>query len=572
MWTFALDPLFCCVAQRRRLRFEAQAKSLRQHQLDVLLAKLRPNADSAFGREHHFDRIRTVDDFRRTVPLSTYHTMLPRIEKVIAGDQRQLLGPDRKVCFVARTSGTTGQSKLVPVTKEFVREYRLGWWVWAAYVRRDYPPILKHRILHLTASESDEKTPQGIPCGSITGLIARMQPAYVRNLYAAPPVISRIMNDTTKYYVAMRFAATRNVSMLITACPGTLLSVARAGLEHHESIIRDVRDGTVTFFDEPDPPLAREIRALSKPNPRAAKRLEDVRRRAGALLPKDIWPHLSLVACWKGGPSQNYLPRFAEPFGSTPVRDIGLLASEGRMTIPISSQGSAGVLDLTSHFYEFIPLEDSPADNPPTLLAHELDIGHSYRLVFTTSAGLYRYNIDDIVKVVDVFHQAPVLEFQNKGAGMTSLTGEKLSEFQVVCAVKEASPDPASPIHTCTLAPRWGDPPFYAVLVETADLDDRAETDFLSRLDNAIRKLNIAYDSARLGRLGPPRLHRLPTGAWQQYRRLKIQQNRGHLDQLKHVFLEQDLHFVEKLHQSLGIAAETPAARSPDTRNPAPAP
>src|SRR5207248_10531545 len=52
-----------------------------------------------------------------------------------------------------------------------------------------------------------------------------------------------------------------------------------------------------------------------------------------------------------------------------------------------------------------------------------------------TSAGLYRYNINDIVKVVGFHNCAPLLEFQCKGSNMWSFTGEKISELQVTQAM-----------------------------------------------------------------------------------------------------------------------------------------
>ena len=52
-----------------------------------------------------------------------------------------------------------------------------------------------------------------------------------------------------------------------------------------------------------------------------------------------------------------YLRGYPEFFGETPVRDVGLIASEGRMTIPIEDGTAAGVLDIRHHYFEFIPEE-----------------------------------------------------------------------------------------------------------------------------------------------------------------------------------------------------------------------
>jgi hypothetical protein len=62
-----------------------------------------------------------------------------------------------------------------------------------------------------------------------------------------------------------------------------------------------------------------------------------------------------------GGSVGVYLPRLEEYYGRPAIRDHGLSASEGRMTIPLRDGTSAGVLEYVNHFFEFIPEEEHPA-------------------------------------------------------------------------------------------------------------------------------------------------------------------------------------------------------------------
>ncbi|MFH0964198.1 MAG: GH3 auxin-responsive promoter family protein [Planctomycetota bacterium] len=548
MWGSILAPVILALGARRGDQFATAAKSLRRVQEKLLFQRLRRNADSDFGREHRFDEIHSVSDFQRNVGLSDYEAMLPYIRRVLEGDEGALFGPQEHVKLFALTSGTTRRSKHLPVTERFIREYRLGWWVWGHHAEKDHPRAFDRHVLQLTSPACEHRTALGLPCGSVSGLIAQMQPSFVRRMYVFPSAASHIKDGRTKYYVAMRFAATRDLSMISTANPSTILSAVRVGMEDHEALIRDVRDGTISFPVEPDREIARALRERVRPDPEGARRLEEILARTGALAPREMWPNLGLVACWKGGTLQNYVAQLEGCFPGVPVRDIGLLASEGRMTIPLSARGSAGVLDLTSHFYEFIPIEEADADAPRTLLAQELEVGRSYVLVLTTSGGLYRYNINDVVRVVDRYHSAPVLEFLNKGTGFSSITGEKLSEFQAVCAVRQACGDGRYPIATFTMFPRWGDPPHYSILVEEGALAGVSEEAFVERLDKVLCELNMEYESKRhTGRLGPVTLDRVADGTWDRYRSWKIENNRGRLEQYKHVYLEQDFEYRKKL-------------------------
>ena len=74
----------------------------------------------------------------------------------------------------------------------------------------------------------------------------------------------------------------------------------------------------------------------------------------------------------------------------------------------------------------------------------------------TTSGGLYRYDIQDVVRCVGFEGQAPLVEFLNKGKHFCSLTGEKLSEHQAVSAVKASFAELKLPIETFTLGANHG--------------------------------------------------------------------------------------------------------------------
>src|SRR5262249_37170957 len=132
------------------------------------------------------------------------------------------------------------------------------------------------------------------------------------------------------------------------------------------------------------------------PNPKRARQLDEIIACTGALLPKDYWPELTLLGNWTGGTVRAYLRHFPALFGTIPHRDIGLIASEGRMTIPLESSCSAGVLDPTTNYYEFIPAEEADSRMPTVLEAHELEQGKDYFILLTTPSGFYRYNIFDL--------------------------------------------------------------------------------------------------------------------------------------------------------------------------------
>src|SRR5882724_5919270 len=87
--------------------FEMQLSKARQVQRDLLFAKLRRAASSAFGRDHGFSGIRTLEDFRRQVPIAGYDYYRPYIERVTKGEIGAMFPAGDKLLMFTLSSGTT---------------------------------------------------------------------------------------------------------------------------------------------------------------------------------------------------------------------------------------------------------------------------------------------------------------------------------------------------------------------------------------------------------------------------------------------------------------------------------
>jgi hypothetical protein len=515
-------------------------------QRDLLLSRIARHADSDFGRDHHFGEIRSIADFRKRVPVRGYDGHEPYIARVRQGDLGALFGPGTTVRMFAMTSGTTAQPKTIPVTQESLDGYREGWTIWGIRAFDDHPAMLSSGlkpILQLASDWRESVTPSGIPCGAITGLTSQMQSLLVRTVYCMHPAASRIKDVESKYYVALRLAAHRDVGTVIAANPSTILAIARLGDREKETLIRDLADGTVSkkWTIPDDVRQAIKIRTRWK-RPHAARRMERIVERTGRLLPKDYWPNLQFLSNWTGGTMGAYLRGYPEYFGETPVRDVGLIASEGRMTIPVEDNTSAGLLDIRHHYFEFIPEDQGDADEPDVLGATELEEGKRYFILPTTAGGLYRYHIQDLVRCAGFRGETPLIEFLNKGAHYSSLTGEKLSEFQVVAAGDRAQRELGVRLRSFLLLPEWGEPPGYVLLVEEGDADYEMANRLAQEMEHQLLSLNVEYENKRSTlRLAPIRARRIPAGSWAEFQRRRLARSGGTVEQYKQPLLMPDL-------------------------------
>jgi hypothetical protein len=545
---------------RNRLhRFLADSARAQTIQRAALFSKIARNKGSDFGRDHGFASIRSVADFRARVPAQTYEHHRPYIDKVLHGNVTALFAPGAKVLMFAMTSGTTGEPKRVPVTAELFREYRRGWMLWGGGVYGDNPGLLLRKSLHLSSDWRQYRAPSGVPCGQISGLAATARPKISQCLFEPPVATAQIHDASARHYATLRFAlAKKNIGTIVTANPSTLVDFARRADTQRESLIRDIHDGTLSC----NLPLAVRsalARQISKRQPERARELEQLIARHGALLPKHAWPQLAMLAVWTGGSVGVFVSKLPELYGPTAVRDHGLSASEGRMTIPLENGTPAGLLDFYHHFFEFIPVEEVGQASPSVLEGHELAVGRDYYILLTTSGGLYRYDIHDVVRCVGYRGQAPLLEFLNKGKNFANVTGEKLSEHQVVRAVEKTFAELGLPVDFFTLAPVIEDQPRYVLLVEPKYGNGR-KAELAARVQANLERLNEEYAAkCASGRLLPAEVREVPAGTWRRLRAQKTEA-RGNLEEYKHIYLVEDLNFVARLTAANSNSAPPPQA------------
>lgn len=524
----------------------------RKIQRRQLMEKVRRSASSAFGRDFGLDKLSTADAFRSRFPVLAYEAFDPYVQRVARGDVEAMFPAETRILMFATTSGTTNVPKLLPVTQTFYDEYRASWQYWGTGVYRDYPRLLGLSTLQFSSHWQISRSPSGVPCGNISGLAAETRPAYMRSLFVLPSAVIRIMDHAAKHYTALRISLTsRSVGKVITANPSTLLEVAKRADREKESLIRDLFDGTLNEQLDISPAIRQVLRRHLRKCPARARELEAVVERTGHLYPQDAWPHLSLLAVWTGGAVGIYLPQLNQYYGDLPVRDHGLSASEGRMTIPLSDGTQAGLLDYSSHYYEFIPEQEYGSKHPTILEAHELQPGNRYFILLTTSAGLFRYDISDVVRCEGFEGEVPLLAFVNKGKHFANFTGEKLSEHQVVQAMSESLQTLGLPSCTFTLAPTMGERPQYRLLLDSAEpLPDKHR--LAQELQRRLEQINIEYaDKCHSGRIAAIEVHEVPAGTWAALRAQRSGQ-RGNFEEYKHPCLTDDLGFIDRVSALTG--------------------
>ena len=473
-WHFTLDnPVD---AQQQRLR-----------------AILRQAVGTAFGDAHGLTGAEDLTAWRRKVPVCTYDDLGPWMERVHAGEANVLTR--QPVTGLLKTSGTTGAAKLLPLTEAYIEEVQQGQTLWRLGLMRDHEGVTRGSALTVVSPAVDGTLPSGLAFGNNTGRMQKAQPWYVKLRYAVPDWVFGIQDPDARIYALLRFALQSQVTSITTANPSTLLLLARKLLEFREPLSEDLRRGEMCRGPFATWRLPRRIRWRL----RKADVPTDWR-------PARIWP-LETVNCWKGGPASFFLEKLPEAFGGpVTVREVGITASEGYFAVPMGDGDEGGVAWLGGHLLEFVGDDGLPR------WAWELNEGEQVRLIVSTSGGLYRYDLNDILEVTGHVGQVPILRFVRKGGNMLNVTGEKLTEDQLIRAGRRLGAVTGFTAHY-----RMDEVPTLLIAIEGAPECSPAE------LDDALCACNIEYASKReTGRLAQLEFVELTDGAYARYRNARV--------------------------------------------------
>jgi len=534
--------------------FEESTKDPAMAQANLLSEFLTRNKDTAYGREMAFGEIRNARDYQSKLPIGNYEHFRPYVERLMRGERR-ILTKEEPILF-GTTSGTTGAPKFIPVTK-YSRKKKIDVMnIWIYHMLKDHPGLLDGKILAVVSPEKEDTTERGLPCGAETGHAYKNLPYAIRCFYVLPYPVLEIKDYPSKYYCILRLAMEKEITAIATMNPSTITLLCHKIGIFANDIIVDIERGTLKKELKIKDETRKVIEKGLKPNPSRAAFLRNTLRDKEQILPSDLWPTLKLIQCWKAGTVGHYLKDFPKYFGGVKVRDFGYLSSEARCSIPMDDDKCCGVLAINSNFYEFIPREERLKGSNKTLLCDELELGKEYFVMLTTPGGLYRYDIDDVVKVTGFKNKTPRIEFVQKGLNVTSLTGEKLYESHVSEAVKKVIDRIKVEVEFITGCIECGDSPRYVFLVEFKDAPDHdKKKSFLRALDDEIKVINVEYESKRNSeRLHDPVMRIVKKGAFLKYRTNRVR-NGTHDGQFKVAQLTNDVCFQDNfaVEEEIGL-------------------
>ena len=249
----------------------AQARTLRS-----ILARVAP---TAFARSLGLDGHESVAAFRMKVPIHDYESIRPFIDRQIAGEA-DAIAPEPPLMY-ARTSGTTGAPKLVPVTPTVLAGLRRAQRAMAYAQYR--AGVFSGKILAIAGTSREVTLAGGVPAGATTGLIYETMPRLMRAKYVIPTEVGAIADTALKYATIVRLGLQcRDVSVIATANPSTILRLEDVLGDVGADALAEVAAGTFAGLEHLPPDQAAAVGRALRPAPDRADspRRDPPRRRA----------------------------------------------------------------------------------------------------------------------------------------------------------------------------------------------------------------------------------------------------------------------------------------------------
>lgn len=456
-------------AKNHTQKAEHYKKNAVEDQEKLLLNLVKYAQNTAFGQNHQFNQIKSVEDFQNQVPIADYEDLKPYIEKAKRGERDILwIGTPE---YFAKTSGTTSGAKYIPISKEGM-PYQIAAAQSAIFhyiTKKNNADFVNGKMIFLQGSPELEEI-NGIKTGRLSGIVAHHIPNYLQKNRLPSYQTNCIEDWETKVDKIVQETQRENMT-LISGIPPWIIMYFEKLIERNNKKI------------------------------------------------KELFPNLQLIIT--GG--VNYEP-YREKMEFLLGGKVDIVqtfpASEGFFAFQDDFEND-GLLLLTNHgiFYEFVPLEEFGKPNATRIALKNIELHKDYALILTTNSGLWAYAIGDVVRFISKNPHRILVSGRTKH--YTSAFGEHIISFEVEEAMKAAVEQCPTQITEFHLAPQVnpaeGELPYHEWFIE---FEKEPENLVLFReiLDKEMRKRNVYYDDLISGNvLQSLKISKLKKNAFQEY-------------------------------------------------------
>lgn len=505
---------------------EEMTKDPMRYNTEFLMRILDDNKDTEYGRKYGFADIRTIEDFRARVPVSTFDDYAGYIYRMTEDGEKNLI-TSYDVTHYAKTSGTMGNPKRVPVSDRamgIMNKYNIQCRtaIVCDGIGFDWidPPTINLIESQMTVLKS------GATYGAISAKVIR-QMGDVLSLFMTSPEEALVPDPKTNTrYLHARFALmNRDVASAGFSFSSIMLELMQYIERDWEILVDDIGNGTIDDSVKMPADVRASVLSKIQPMPERAAELRAIFEQGfdEPVIPK-IWPRMAVFSGVATGGFAAYYKKLVDRYAGPDVRlfYVGLNASEGMISLPMELDVPDTVLLPDSMFFEFLPIDSDNLDDIVTI--DKVEVGKTYEIIITNLSGFYRYRIRDAVKITGMHNNTPLIQFQYRIDQTLSVLGEKTTEMALRDAVEKVESDFGFAVTDFSV---FGDsdhePMRYAFLMEAPVQGRPPRKELISALNDEISTRNPSYgDKVAKGMLDQPDLMFVQPETYLLYRDLMI--------------------------------------------------
>lgn len=508
-------------------RFNHYTSCANETQSGVLSFLMKKNADTEIGRKYNFSAIHNAREYQDAVPLSDYSDYADDIQRMIKGEKNILTS--YRIRRYIETSGSVGKPRIVPLSP------KAGWDIHcmgfcapigcaASYIERHGGKFPKQKgIFAFTAIGRrlpNHELVSGVGCFPMF----LMKP--FTGIFATSPKEVLFPRDASKIdpqYLILRFALPdRNVSYIGSMVVTMVVTVFRYLEENWQMLCDDIEKGVINDSVMMPDDVRKKLSKRVKPDPVRANELREIFS-AGFDQPvaKKIWPKLGWMYGMISGSLAPYTEKVKRYVGDLPMHNMGYGASECLMAIPLDLNVNDAVLLPRSAFFEFLPVNAPEGMRP--LLINEVKEGELYEVIITNFSGLYRYRMEDIVKITGFYHESPKVEFKYRANLVVNISDEKTTQPMIDYAAKGTEKECSAQFTGYSIyADYESDISKYILLIEPqTDVTPEDCERFAKVFDEKLCECNKEYKKYRDTRaIDRAAVHFIKKGSYEEYKNM----------------------------------------------------
>lgn len=446
-----LNSIASWLMKKRMHQIELFVKYPIDVQQEWMYSLLKDASKTKFGKKYHYTDIKNYEQFKEQIPLNDYDSLKPYIERTRRGEQNLLWHSEIK--WFAKSSGTNDKSKFLPVSQESLNgcHYNAGRDMITLHCfNNPETELFRGKNLALGGSfKEDQFENHNSFHGDVSAIIIQNLPMWAE-FFRAPETSIALMDEWE----------------------GKLEKMALSMMNENVTSLAGVPSWMLVLLN----------RILEK------KKVKTI---------NEVWPNLEVY--FHGGVSfEPYKEQFLNLFNNNKVNFLQLYsASEGFFGIQDQVKSDEMLLMLDyGIFYEFIELKESVAKIEQVINLEEVKIGLNYAMVITTNAGLWRYQLGDVIK----FTTTNPYRFKISGRTKQYINvfGEELMVHNADLAIAKACEKTHATVKDYTVGPLFmkkksGSHEWLIEFIKEPNNFDF----FISVLDDTLKKQNSDYEAKR---------------------------------------------------------------------------